>query len=325
MDMEQCLQKMVAPGTRRKGKYLEGVIQIWTTNVCNASCYNCTQSGNLIQTPRFITPEQFAMAIESLRGFYGVVGMFGSNCATHPKFAELCKILRDSWVPIRQRGIWSNDPITPDKATEMRRTFSPQHSNLNVHQSQKAYDMFKKYWPECNPVGLHQDSRHSPVHLAMKDIISDESRRWELISNCDINANWSAGVGVFRDQLRAYFCEVAMSQSILYQDDPDYPDTGLDPTLMYATVTRRVAWWQLPMTSFAHQVMKHCHDCGVPLRGYGELANAPDDKGVEQTSQTHANIYKPKRKGRRVELVTVEAQLGQRLERMTKYIQNSEK
>ena len=42
----------------------------------------------------------------------------------------------------------------------------------------------------------------------------------------------------------------------------------------------------------------HCHRCGIPLRGFGELAVSGT---TEQTSQTHQLMYRPKIKGRKVE------------------------
>ena len=215
-------------------------------------------------------------------------------------------------------------------------------------------------------MGLKDDSRHSPPFVAMKDVlwkdceycdgtgkveeyhdfgaieklgcstcegtgkVYDEERAWDLIAKCPINQFWSAGIGVFRGQLRAWFCEIAMAQSILHQDEPDYPDTGLDPTIKYETgavipISGEFSWWQLPMRFFRGQVRKHCHECSVPLQGFGELAQSSSQESREQVSQTHAADYKPKRQGRRVELVTTVEQLGKPLERMTAYIQNAKK
>jgi hypothetical protein len=251
MTEQECLEKMVAPGTRRAGKYRDGVIQILVTSSCDKSCFNCTQGSNFSRKPWFMSPEQFEQAVRSL-GFvdmnlggvhpipyFGVVGVFGGNPAISPHFRDYCAILR-KLVPFNQRGLWCNNPLTIDLAQEMAKTFDPSVSNLNVHLDKQAYNLFKQGWPDCTPVGLTVDSRHSPVFVAMKDVITqcvgndltrsepDESRIYELISGCDINQHWSAMIGVFRGQLRAWFCEIAGAQSILHQDEPDYPDTGLE-------------------------------------------------------------------------------------------------
>jgi hypothetical protein len=189
----------------------------------------------------------------------------------------------------------------------------------------------------------------------MKDLGIPKEKRWELISNCDINKYWSAMIGVFRGQVRGWFCEIAGAQSILHQDDPckmcngegiiargetapicnacegtgkDYPDTGIpikdaSACYSYSVGDRKVRvdhWWELPMTGFADQVRKHCHECGVPLRGHGELAMSKN--GKEQVSETHKDIFVTKRRDRKVELVTVPEQLGNPLGRMTDYLGN---
>lgn len=335
MNEAEALTKMVAPDTRRKGKYREGVIQIHLTRACDKACFNCTQGSQLGGKPTFMTPEQFEQAVLSLRGYFGVVGVFGGNPAMSPHFKACCEVLRRH-VPFDQRGLWCNHPR--GKGRICRETFNPAVSNLNCHLDREAYREFVHDWPESRPFGLYEDCRHSPPFVAMRDVIADEGERWRLISGCDINQHWSAMIGVFRGELRAWFCEVAGAQAMLHQDETDYPDTGLDPTWIYTVPmgmndpplirgseqTGGWLWWQLAMKAFAGQVRKHCHECGVPLRGYGELAQA--ETGKEQTSATHAAVYRPKRTGRGVEVVTDLVQLGTgRLQRMTDYMGNAKR
>ncbi len=154
----------------------------------------------------------------------------------------------------------------------------------------------------------------------------DKEKAWELISDCDINKHWSALIGTFRGKLMAWFCEVAGAQAMLHEHEANYPSTGYDLELevpLYATNPNAARWWQLPMQMFSGQVRKHCHDCGVPLRGYGELAC--NDGGKEQVSATHAGIYRPKRQGRQVEVVTELVQLGTKGLKVTEYLQGATK
>ena len=178
---------------------------------------------------------------------------------------------------------------------------------------------------------VQDDMGDCPVCRGSKTV-PDESRIWELISNCDINQHWSAMIGVFRGELRAWFCEVAGAQAMLHQDEPDYPDLGFDLVRTTAISepkhnfnpdnVRSIPWWQLPMSQFKDQVRKHCFDCGVPLRGYGELAQSAD--GTEQVSQTHADLYKPKKKDRKVQVVTDLLQLDiGKIEKVNHYMQNA--
>lgn len=319
MNREQALRRMISPGMQRPGKPRGGVIQIWATRACDKSCFGCTQGSNLGGKLSFISLDHFRQACESLRDYFGIVGVFGGNPAIHPQFEDLCKILQEI-IPFERRGLWSNNPLGKGKI--MRETFNPAVSNLNVHLDQKAFDEFKRDWPEARPFGLERDSRHSPVYTALSDLVPDEGERWNLISRCDINQHWSAMIGVFRGELRGWFCEIAGAQAMLHQSDPNYPDTGIE--LNTTAFGRGMYWWQLPMTSFGEQVDVHCHSCGVPLKGHGELAQADEDKGVEFVSAAHLDIYKPKRFDREVQVVTSREQLGEPLSRMTHYLQNGE-
>lgn len=154
-----------------------------------------------------------------------------------------------------------------------------------------------------------------------KGTVYDEERAYELISRCDINQHWSAMVGVFRGQLRAWFCEVAGAQSMLHQEEEDYPDTGLPVDLnsqLRLESEYGVYWWQLPMDCFYFQVRQHCHDCGIPLRGYGELSQS--NNGTELTTATHESIYIPKRKGRSLKVITNVSDLKSKGLKVTDYL-----
>jgi hypothetical protein len=309
MKKDEAIKLMVAPGSKRPSKWRGGVIQISLTRACDKSCFNCTQGSNLRGKSEFISLGHFEQAVSTLTDYFGVVGIFGGNPALHPKFEEICKILQN-YIPKEQRGLWCNNPVGKTKI--MRETFNPSYSNLNVHLDSEAYAEFKSGWPEAHPVGLNEDSRHAPVHLAMKDVIEDESERWNRITTCDINHLWSPMITVFREELRAYFCEIAGAQAVLNQHKPDYPDTGI-PVVK--------DWWKKPIEDFQNQIEKHCHECAVPLRGYGELSQSTT--GTEITSKTHADIYKPKKVDRPVKIAfTLEELKADSLSRVTNYIQN---
>lgn len=304
-----------------------GVLQIWVTRACDKACFGCTQGSNLGGKPGLMKPEQFDLACQSLQGYFGVVGMFGGNPCMHPQFEELCRIMRGR-IPLVQRGLWSNN-LRGHGAT-CRSTFNPHHSNLNVHLDREAYREMWDSWPEARhilkgadpswpeargiPAERLGDSRHSPVYVALQDVIEDEEERWRLIGECDINQFWSAIICVFRGELRGFFCEIAGAQAMLHQHEPDYPDLG---------VKIEPGWWNRGMEAFDAQVRHHCHACGIPLRGYGSLAVGGQ---IEQVSQTHAGIYHPKQRDRPVQLVTLRTQLNeQALERATEYIGNGSK
>lgn len=282
---------------------------------------NCTQGSNLQGPYQFMSPILFEEALVSLKGYPFTIGIFGGNPAIHPQFETICEILRN-YFPIQQCGIWCNHPL--GKAKTMAKTFNPSRSNLNCHLDEKAKQEFKRDWPKSNPFGVNDDSRHSPVFVSMLDIEElkdNRESREDLISNCDINKFWSASIGMFRSELRGWFCEIAMAQSIINEGMENYPDTGLDVTKDY----NGKKWWELPMTDFADQVEFHCHRCGVPLRGYGTLAQADDNDGVEYTSEFYRDVYFPKRKTRKVEYVQSLEDLQSKDLKFTEYVQGGKK
>lgn len=300
---------MKSPRDRRP-VWRGGVLQIWVTRACDLACTSCTQGSHLAGKPGMMTPEQFFNACESLMKptkYFGVVGMFGGNPCVHPQFDQLCGIMKEL-IPFEQRGLWSNN--LNGHGAVCRKTFNPDVSNLNVHQNKEAYDEMLRDWPLCMPKGLHEDSRHSPPFVAMQDMEDmTDDERWALIGDCDVNQRWSALIGVFRGNLRAWFCELAGSQAMLHENEPDYPDTGkvVEP-----------GWWNNPIEAFEAQIRYHCFACGHPLRGRGDLARTGTTDFV---SKTHAGIYKLKRPaGKTVKLVTRRSELGETVSAATQYL-----
>lgn len=268
--------------------------------------------------------EQIEQALLSMKFYPGVVGCFGGNPAMRKDFAEVCALWRKH-VPFDHSGIWSNNPITLDNAREMRKTFHPGYSNLNVHLDHKAFGLFRQGWPECRPVGLTDDSRHSPVFGSMIDLGVPEEERWERISRCDINQHWSAIICTFRGELRAFFCEVAGAQALLHQDDPSYPDTGKRVVPQAADPAYNgIPWWKEPIEIFSEQVRQHCHNCLVPLRGYGQLACDTDPLTPELTTSNYRDLLHPKNRRRPLVVVSERSMLEEgRISKMTRYLQNA--
>ena len=81
---------------------------------------------------------------------------------------------------------------------------------------------------------------------------------------------------------------------MLHQYDPDYPGHG---DCQWTKPQDGLHCWSLPMTSYVNQVRKHCMECGVPMRGFGELSQAVD--GVESISgRSRRCSYEQKRPDR---------------------------
>ena len=309
MTEQEAIRKMKAPKDKRQGIWRGGVLQIQVTRSCTESCFGCTQASNLAGKPAMMTPEQFETACQSLRGYWGVVGVFGGDPCMSPHFEEICEIFCRHF-PFEQRGLWSNNLC--GKGAICRKTFNPAVSNLNVHTRQENYDEFKRDWPEAMPFGLESDSRHGPPFVAMQDVGISDEEIWKRTSECDVNQRWSALIGVFRGKLRAYVCELMCSLSAVHENDQEWPDLGHEVV---------PGWWQQSINAYADQIRFHCRRCGMPLKGAGDLAI---NGTREQVSKTHADWFRPKVRGRPVELVASLEQLKpDYLPRATDYVQNA--
>lgn len=248
------LAKMKAPGDFRRGIWRGRVLQIKVTNACDLDCKNCSVGVGLARKLKRIfrmTPDQFRTALRSLRGFPGVIGMFGGNPCIHPQFEELCAIFREEVPDKDQRGLWSNRLFGRGKVC--RETFGP-HCNLNVHGSQEAWEEIKRDWPEALPLpaGLSSPSYHGPLFGDPRELGVADAEMWEKVSGCYVNQTWSAEITVVDEELLGFFCEIAATQAELEND------AGLGMVV-------EPGWWHRPMVSFLPQVEKYCTRCLIPL------------------------------------------------------------
>lgn len=285
-----------------------GIIQIHITRACDQACFHCTQGSNLGGKPVIMSLDEFEQACNSVRDYWGVIGIFGGNPTMHPKFDVICDIMK-GYIPWPQRGLWCNN--LRGHGAKCRQTFNPSVSNLNVHLDKAAYEEFRRDWPEAVMVkGQDEDSIHSSPWVAMSDLDelpfpdgsrrdNTEANRFELIGKCDINQFWSAIYGVVPGRgLRFFFCEIAYAQAALHADNPNWrgtgkpmPDTGLEAM---------PGVWREAVESFENQIRTHCHACGIPLNRKGQKAIGGER---EEFTKTHEWIARPKVRDRPVHIM----------------------
>lgn len=245
---------MKAPGDYRPGIWRGRVLQVKVINSCDLDCQNCSVAVGIAKKLKRqfrMTPDQFREALRSLRGFPGVIGMFGGNPCIHPEFEELCRIFREEVPNQDQRGLWSNRLF--GHGAVCRETFGP-YCNLNVHGSREAWDEIRRDWPEARPIpaGLSEPSTHGPIFGSMRDLDITDNQMWELIGKCYVNQTWSAEITVVDGQLLGYFCEIAATMAELENDSSE--GTAIVP-----------GWWSYGMPAFADQVRKYCTRCLIPM------------------------------------------------------------
>lgn len=259
MTPEAAIASMRAPSQMQ-------IIALDVTNRCDLQCSNCTRLLAQQRRKWDMTPENFRLALQSLKGYDGIIAMIGGNPCLHPRFPELCRIFAEE-TPQAQRGLWSNNVF--DHQEVIARTFGVY--NLNPHNDERGIASIEKLRRYVS-ISYHKGSSfHAPLLAAVKDVIPDAEQMWDAISQCDINRNWSASIVQNQGQLRAYFCEVAASFDLARGEDHGHS--------VYE------GWWRKPIERFDSQIRHFCPGCGVAARLEGRLdSEDTDDYSVSNTA-----------------------------------------
>lgn len=250
---------MLAPIDKLKSG-VNDIIQIVVTTACTLNCSNCTQLLPFRKDYLHMSLECFREAVESVRGWPGVVALFGGNPCSHPQFPELCKILAEVIPETRRRGLWSNDLLRHGQVAY--NTFWPDgRFNLNAHGIPAAAMRIKESL--TGKLIMDSDvnqSQHAPILVDYRNLGLSNDEWVQKREACDINQKWSGAIVERDGKPYAYFCEVAAAL-----DGVRSENNG-----MYAFPN----WWGSNMTepvtgdnTFPGQI-KNCCDrgCGVPLR-----------------------------------------------------------
>lgn len=263
------------------------IVQIVVTRGCDLfNCSNCTQLLPFRKDPQHMSLDCAEEALKSLEGWPGVIGMFGGNPCTHPQFAQLCE-LWERYVPVRQRGLWTNNLM--DKGKIASKTFMDGVSrfNFNAHGNHDAARKILDWFPREVVYGVSKKSVHGAVLGSHADYGVGEFDWAEARERCDINQKWSAGI---------YAREVETQELIggvnVWETPLDVPDPVFDrrivqrPFVYFCEVAGAIdgvtgenngmpataGWWKKPIAEFVNQINRCCDKhCVVPLRHEGSL------------------------------------------------------
>jgi organic radical activating enzyme len=248
--------------SRMRGPKNMHIICIDVTNKCDLACSNCTRLLENQKGHWDMTPDNFRLALRSLKEYWGIIAMIGGNPCMHPKFKELCDIFVEEVPNKAQRGLWTNNFFKHEEL--VRETFGV--FNLNSHGEERAENNLRRLHNAATKDGALSwnyggHSHHAPILTAIKDLYPPHEM-WDRISQCDINREWSASIVQNRGELRVYFCEVAASFDLARGQDHGKPLTD--------------GWWRNTILPYDDQVKRFCPGCGVPAKIKGI-------KDVEQT------------------------------------------
>lgn len=168
MNAEEAVSKMRAPRNMH-------IICIDVTNKCDLACSNCTRLLENQDAFWDMKPENFRLALQSLKDFHGIIAMIGGNPCMHPKFKELCKIFVEEIPNKMQRGLWTNNFFKHGALCE--ETFGT--FNLNSHGNQRAEKHLSVLHHNVKSKGAlswyyQGSSNHSPILTAVKDLYPEE-------------------------------------------------------------------------------------------------------------------------------------------------------
>jgi len=172
-----------------------------------------------------------------------VVGIIGGEPLLHPMFSEICRVMAVAIPNRRHRGLWTGLSWQKTKYAKLiRETFG--FVNNNKHDGRV---------------------KHTPVLVAIKDIVHNEVSRKQLIRNCWLQTRWSGTItpkGLF-------FCEVAGAWDMLLGGPGGLP-VGPD-------------CWRRPLSDYQDQINRWCPRCGVPLSLEGRI----DSEEIDDISVTN--------------------------------------
>jgi len=248
------------------------VIQIEITNACNNRCANCTRFCGHHKTPFFMDFETFKKAVDSMKGFSGVLGIMGGEPTLHPEFERFVTYYKEQFgydtldkvykgpdndflgyifnnlfsiKKNNQRGLWSS-------------MGSKYYKHFELIQDTFGYQLLNDH---SNP------SMHETLMVTRKELnISDE--KWQYMrDNCWIQNLWSASI----TPKGAFFCEIAAALDMLLDGPGGWP---IEP-----------GWWKRSPQEFADQ-LHWCELCSAPLAMPKRNAN----QGIDDASPKWCNI-----------------------------------
>lgn len=231
------------------------IIQIDVTNICNKSCSNCTRMcGHYAEKKLyFMDVDYYERAVKSLKNFPGMIGMIGGEPTLHPRFRDLCEVLRSHIPQKKRRGLWSNGS---NKYAEYRplieETFG--FKNVNDHVTNEII--------------------HTPLLVSSQDMVDrghlSEQEWQEYTGACWVQNNWSATI----NPAGAYFCEVAGMLDYLFEGN-----NGWD-------IDAPTEWWRKTISEYSRQAAWACRKCGcqlpLPPRRSTEVIDDVSDSSLER-------------------------------------------
>jgi len=160
-----------------------------------------------------------------------VIGIIGGEPLLHPEFPQICAMFASIIPDRKHRGLWTG-----------------LHWQHTTHA-----DIIREVFGYVNNNTHDGIVRHSPILVAIQDVIKDPKEQRKLIDNCWLQKTWSGTI----TPKGFFFCEVAGAMDMLFDGPGGLPVTP--------------ECWQAPISAFEDQIQRWCYRCGVPLNLLGRI------------------------------------------------------
>ncbi|MEI8012529.1 MAG: glycosyltransferase [Candidatus Omnitrophota bacterium] len=225
------------------------IIQIDITNACPHQCANCTRFVGHHQKPFFMPVDSFKQAVDSLKGYSGMVGVMGGEPTLHPQFAEIVDYLvktRPDLAPPPERY----DPIKNFVNYRNLHLSSLRPRNGLWTSLGKFYYKHYELIQDSFSYQCVNDHTHVGEHLALlvtrKELGFSDEEWLKLRDNCWVQKEWSSSI----TPKGAFFCEVAGALDMLFNGPGGWPIED--------------GWWKREPKDFGEQ-LKWCEMCSACL------------------------------------------------------------
>lgn len=239
------------------------VIQIELTNACPMRCANCTRFCGHHVKPFFMDFDTFKRAVDSLRGFRGIVGIMGGEPTIHPEFRRFMEYYRNNIgydEPSTTLHRPSADFMRHILANDLHVDYS-NHRGLWTSVTPRYYEHFELIQDVFGYQLLNDHSRSSmhQTHMVTRKELGIPDDEWiKLRDRCWVQNLWSASV----TPKGAFFCEIAAAKDATLGGPGGWP---IEP-----------GWWQRKPEDFGDQ-LEWCEMCSACLPMPSRDANDETD------------------------------------------------
>lgn len=302
-------------------------LMIDVTNACHLHCSNCTRLLDHAKPRFFMSPDCFRRALSAIKDFprksepvprrqgekfdrRKIIGIIGGEPLLHPQLPEIADIFCELVPEVYYRGFWTakdwqngSHPKWGSYRPVVEKIIGPNPTHDVKGPSERhkcGFLNWNMHLPEMNV-------QHQPLLVAIKDVVLDEKKRWELIQTCWVQREWS---GTCTDK-GFFFCEVAGSidrvlggpGGLPFEADVWVGDLYFEPD--ENGIPR-------PKGKFAEQILRSCERCGACLK----LPGRRDSDEIDDVSPSNLadleQISSPRLKKGAVEVYDISIPLEQR-------------